>query len=46
VQMRHDERCDHQERPDGDRHRFPATDSHDRHLTFAAAPQDYVPHVP
>jgi hypothetical protein len=27
--MRHDERRDHQEHADGDRHRLPATDPHD-----------------
>jgi hypothetical protein len=28
VQVRHDERRDHQERADGDRHRLPATNPH------------------
>ena len=35
--MRHDERGDHQEHADGDRHRLPAVDSHARQPIANAA---------
>jgi hypothetical protein len=47
VQMRDGERRDHQEHTDGDRHRLPATDLHDRQpIAACAAPSHYGIFIP